>query len=1318
MAALVLTTAAQSLAGAAGMGATATAALQAGAALAGNLIDQSMFGQPNQQRQSNGPQLTDLSVSASTEGKPIPRIYGRMRVAGQLIWATDFEEQISRQTSTTGGKGGGGGGGVTTTSTTYSYYANVAFALCEGEIAHVSRIWADGKPLDVTDLTWRVHLGSSDQFPDPLIEARLGFGTVPAYRDTAYVVFEQLPIGPFGNRLPQFAFEVWRPIASLENKIGAVCIIPGATEFGYDPLAFDRVGSSAAVGSLGAEPENRHLASATSDWSASMDLMDAVLPACAEATLVTAWFGDDLRAAATTVRPRVENPDKSTTPESWHVAGLSRAQAGAVSGPLGEPAYGGTPNDASVVRAIKDLKARGKAVTLMPFILMDVPSDNALSRPDGGVGQPAHPWRGRVRVDDISDETADAAAQIASFMGAASTDEFSLSGTTVIYGGADEWRYRRFILHHAMLAVAAGGVDTFLIGSEMVGLTRARDENGAYPFVEALRQLAADCRTILGPDTQISYAADWSEYHSHRPDDGSGDVFFNMDSLWSDSNIDFIGIDNYFPLSDWRDEWDCLDRQDFAVARPTDGAYLQSNIEGGEYFDWYYASGGARAGTNRIPISDPDHQMPWVYRQKDIRSWWLNQHRDRTGQSLSVQVSPWLPQSKPIRFTELGCAAVDKASNTPNRFRDAKSSEDGLPWFSRGNRDDAQQRSHLEAVLDYWSAEGGRNPISIVYDGPMIDVDRAAVWCWDARPLPAFPRDKRLWADSGNWDAGHWISGRMGTAPLSTLLPALLQDHGLDARQTSGLDHGLDGFAITSGGDGRRIIEPLIQLFDVGLRESDNAIDLIGSAGRDADIVIDLDLDGIRDRSGEVVAITRPPENDKPSSVQIGFVDPDIDDQSAMVRAVVPFEANGNAGAIGGTGPVERHGIQGAMTLAIAEHLAQARLRSSILATRTLTVTLPPSWLALEVADVVRLVGKDAPNGLYRVSRLQEADGWQVTLEAFDGEVFAAMPRERRSQSWQAPAVRGSVRFELLDVPRLEGGADGAAVFVAAFSEPWTPVAVYRSQSTGLRRLVATIRRPATMGVTRNDLLTGALWRTDNAVSLEVELFGGTLTGVSQSDLLGGFNLAGLRDGQSENWEVIQFRDAELIGTNRYRLSGLLRGQGGSLREEGSLEAGASFMLLDDALVSIEAADDLLEREFSWRFGPYDKDATDALYQTHQASLTGIAMRPLPPVHLSADRHIDDSLTINWIRQTRIGGDRWDVEDVALGEAAERYAIDVLGPDDTVLRSAVIEQPSWTYSSADQIADFGTMQSQIKFSVRQWSERFGYGRAARSTLDV
>src|SRR5690606_9796047 len=115
----------------------------------------------------------------------------------------------------------------------YAYHANFALGLCEGPIALIRRVWADGRELDLETLEMRIYRGTARQLPDPLIEAKQGPGRAPAWRGLAYVVFERLPLDDFGNRIPAFQFEVVRPVGKLETAIEAVALIPGSTEHGY-----------------------------------------------------------------------------------------------------------------------------------------------------------------------------------------------------------------------------------------------------------------------------------------------------------------------------------------------------------------------------------------------------------------------------------------------------------------------------------------------------------------------------------------------------------------------------------------------------------------------------------------------------------------------------------------------------------------------------------------------------------------------------------------------------------------------------------------------------------------------------------------------------------------------------------------------------------------------------------------------------------------------------------------------------------------------------------------------------------------------------
>ncbi|MFN3593042.1 MAG: glycoside hydrolase TIM-barrel-like domain-containing protein, partial [Thermaurantiacus sp.] len=170
--------------------------------------------------------------------------------------------------------------------------------------------------------------------------------------------------------------------------------------------------------------------------------------------------------------------------------------------------------DFAVVQAIQEMKARGLRVTFYPFLLLDVPPGNTKPNPYSAnaatAGQPTFPWRGRITCSPAAgfagsvDKTAAAATQVSALFGTAAPANFSVSGTNVSWTGpVGEWSLRRMILHYAHLCKAAGGVDAFLIGSEMRELTTIRSSASTYPAVTAFKALAADVKAVLGSGTKV-----------------------------------------------------------------------------------------------------------------------------------------------------------------------------------------------------------------------------------------------------------------------------------------------------------------------------------------------------------------------------------------------------------------------------------------------------------------------------------------------------------------------------------------------------------------------------------------------------------------------------------------------------------------------------------------------------------------------------------------------------------------------------------------------------------------------------------------------
>lgn len=1261
----------------------------------GGLVDNwiIMSLQPGQRYE--GQRMDTTRITSSTEGVVIPRVFGSARIGGNVIWATDFREVVTETEQ------GGKGGGPSVTTTEYSYYASFAIAICEGPIRGIGRIWADGELLDTSDITYRVYLGTEGQGQDPTIVAAMGAASTPAYRGTAYIVFEDLLLTDFGNRIPQLTFEVFRPLAdedTAEGMVPAVTLIPATGEFAYST---EVIKSEDAYVNCNAR-EGR------SDLQVALDNLEAMMPAVTSVSVVVAWFGTDLRAGQCEIKPGVEVASRSTEPSIWVVDGVSRGSARLVTQVDGGPVYGGTPSDKSIVQTIQTLKARGYRVTFYPFILMDVPAGNTLPNPycdnASESGQPTFPWRGRVTCSPAAgfagtvDKTATAAAQVAAFFGSAQPSDFNVSGESVSWTGGSDWGYRRMVLHYAHLCEAAGGVDAFLIASELRGLTTVRSDASTYPAVAELVDLAADVRSIVGVGTKISYAADWLEYFGHQPADGSGDVFFHLDPLWSDANVDFIGIDNYMPLSDWRDGWDHLDAQ-AGVQSIYDLDYLRSNVAGGEGFDWFYASPSDRAAQIRTPITDGAHGKPWVFRYKDLVSWWSNPHRNRPGGTESGGDTAWVPESKSIWFTELGCPAVDRGTNQPNVFHDPKSSESFIPYFSRGWRDDSIQRAYLEATYSYW-AVAANNPLSSVYGQRMVRLAECAAWTWDARPYPNFPALGDVWADADNWRLGHWLNGRLGAASLPALVRRLCLDAGLPESRidVSGLFGAVEGYVITAVESPKTSIAMLARHFGFEACETEGVIRFT-SRGRGPAATISPEDMVRRDSAAEVFEILRGQESELPQALKWQVSRNDEEYDSVVVearRATVQSERISSETFPIVVAPEE------------ADRRCRRALQEAWIGRETATFVLPPSRLALDPTDVVTV---DHDGRGYDLRLMQVTDGEARTVESVrqDRDAYDLPPVQRsgRVAALIRPAAYVPPTLVFLDIPVLLDGQIAHRPLLAAgivTGAGWGPfgagsagwsglMAVFRSEDPdeGYTR-ITTMTRRARIGVLPFDFHSGPVHRFDDGNDLYVDLSWGTLGSITDEELLAGGNALAVETAPGV-WEVLQAGRAELVSAGRYKLTRLLRGQRGTeWAMSPVVSAGATVVVLDTALVEIPISAGDVGVPFYWRVGPGSKPVSDSSYQQVQFTPRAVGVEPFAGVHAvqpyRRGRAVGD-LTIEWIRRSRdLSADIWGAGEVTVGEESQAYEIDILDGA-TVKRTLSSATTSVVYSAAQQAADWG-----------------------------
>lgn len=275
------------------------------------------------------------------------------------------------------------------------------------------------------------------------------------------------------------------------------------------------------------------------------------------------------------------------------------------------------------------------------------------------------------------------------------------------------------------------------------------------------------------------------------------------------------------------------------------------------------------------------------------------------------------------------------------------------------------------------------------------------------------------------------------------------------------------------------------------------------------------------------------------------------------------------------------------------------------------------------------------------------------------------------------------------------------------WSSPW-PGGVQLYVGADVESAEARLRltQPARTGVLLEPLPAGpeGRWRRDAA--LRMRLNEGALESRSRLAVLAGANRLAVE--AAEGWEVIGYETAQLMTDGSYSLTGLLRGLGGS--ESGRVEAGARLVILDQALGVLPVSEAERGAALSVTAVPEGARRSDARARHLTAIYEGRDLRPLSPVHvrIAETTETTETLTLSWIRRTRIGGDRWQGFDVPLGEAQEAYQISLHDADEDLIGTWVCAAPRLDVPRADLPSDLAGHV----FSVSQLSERYGAGLAS------
>jgi hypothetical protein len=232
-------------------------------------------------------------------------------------------------------------------------------------------------------------------------------------------------------------------------------------------------------------------------------------------------------------------------------------------------------------------------------------------------------------------------------------------------------------------------------------------------------------------------------------------------------------------------------------------------------------------------------------------------------------------------------------------------------------------------------------------------------------------------------------------------------------------------------------------------------------------------------------------------------------------------------------------------------------------------------------------------------------------------------------------------------------------MFAAASAEnsAWRGAALFVVQGTGLIDLGTTGSQRAVIGTLAEPLAPSKAQLFEARSDVIIELVADDLAfvGTDGAGLIAGANRLLIGS------EVIQFAEATPLGGRQWRLSGLLRGRGGT--EDAAAEghpAQTTAVLLDDRLIALDhqLVPPLAGTQIA-ALGTGDADAV----LTPLAN-PGLSRRPPCPVHPRINVEEDQARVFRWTRRGR-GQWRWDhAVEVPLVEERELYLVGY-GPPET-----------------------------------------------------
>lgn len=522
-------------------------------------------------------------------------------------------------------------------------------------------------------------------------------------------------------------------------------------------------------------------------------------------------------------------------------------------------------------------------------------------------------------------------------------------------------------------------------------------------------------------------------------------------------------------------------------------------------------------------------------------------------------------------------------------------------------------------------------------------------------------------------------------------------------------------FSLSQNTSVRNILDSMAKVYQFDIVDSSGILKFVPRGNSVAKVLTTADL-GFN-AMGDAVspyATKRLQSVDLPRSITLSYNAEDLDFNKFSQRSELPTFTAGNE-------------INIQVPFTITHDFAKSTTEKLLIATHLERTqyffNTSYEHIDLEPGDVVSI-----PGAQVRIIQIEESDEGILQFTGVDAGVvtepepiivggvtigYTASSYIGTNQAPQLPSEVINAAPEIgfssalfIDPPALDADDVNPRVFAAVHGygkAGWPGASIFKSIDGGASYFqIGSTSKSATIGLVAAATPSKDWHVWDDTTIITVQLKTGSLLSKTDTAVLAGENRCMI--GQ----EVIGFGTANLIAPGIYQLSHLLRGRRGTEWAVSTHVNDELFVMLDDGLFEIEVAEDDRNKQYKFKIVTIGSDLTLADPITVQIQ----GQNTVPwTVGNPAIEKIGNDFKISWLPRPRFANAIRDYTEIPNDPDFSGFAVLIYATDGTtVKRQEIIAGKSFTYTSAQQLADFGSIQSNLKVAIATMSNRYGGGR--------